>query len=705
MKAKQYIWIVLLVVMAMSLTQCSDDGFLFRQDDPYTVIDRPGLPSSRLLQKNNPLSFRSFKSGQGENDIIFSLEYFLNSPQVEGTAVQATHLVYKANKMYISYNTEGALIRGGMEVVDFNDPANPQVMATGIRDGEFSSLDIVTDPVSGGSWLVMVGAGLPQNNLPSPQARMFELDTYGYPVLNPQVIDLDGYTGTDIQYYGMVSGTNGAFYLLDDQTLSFVETQLQIDDARSVAYDKATQKYVILTGDPATLMTNLPGQAKTYDLGIGSLAEGSKAIVRIWNGLAFVALGEAGLKVYDLATGEEKASLARPEIPQGENPYNYVTNGVTVHDEGFVFIANGAAGVYMAKYENGSLELLGSIDLDGSVNYVEAKGEYLFAATGGKGVAIIRMAGVNGPEPVVMTNAISQASISAFSASGSGSVDRNAGHEILNKGLCWGTSSLPTVLGNRSNQGPGEGSFVSEINGLNPNTQYYVRAFATTANGTFYGPVRTFTTLPADNESTVLTDSRDGNIYETIQIGQTIWMAENLAWLPSVSPVASGSQIDSYYYVYGYNGFKTTEAKATSSYQTYGVLYNWTAAQSACPDGWHLPTDEDWQDLEEYLGMPGDEADAVRFRSSGEVGKKLKATSGWYQEGNGSNVARFNAIPAGYRARGGEYKYQGSYAPFWTATENGTLANFRGMYYFNDAVYRADWYKTAGFSVRCIKNK
>jgi len=96
------------------------------------------------------------------------------------------------------------------------------------------------------------------------------------------------------------------------------------------------------------------------------------------------------------------------------------------------------------------------------------------------------------------------------------------------------------------------------------------------------------------------TDHRDGNIYPTIQIGNQCWMAKNLAYLPSVVGASTESNTVAYYYVYGYNGTDVNAAKATTNYSTYGVLYNWTAASTACPSGWHLPTDAEQYTLENY---------------------------------------------------------------------------------------------------------
>ena len=111
-------------------------------------------------------------------------------------------------------------------------------------------------------------------------------------------------------------------------------------------------------------------------------------------------------------------------------------------------------------------------------------------------------------------------------------------------------------------------------------------------------------------------DFRDNNIYRTVKISSQCWMAENLAYLPSVSPSSTGSDITPYYYVYDYQGTDVSVAKTSTNYQTYGVLYNWPAVmngessstsvpsgvQGICPSGWHLPSDGEWTVLTNYLG-------------------------------------------------------------------------------------------------------
>ena len=207
-------------------------------------------------------------------------------------------------------------------------------------------------------------------------------------------------------------------------------------------------------------------------------------------------------------------------------------------------------------------------------------------------------------------------------------------------------------------------------------------------------------------------DSRDGNEYNWVQIGDQVWMAENLAYLPSVNMVADGSEdaAGSYYYVYGYDGTNVTDAKATANYTTYGVLYNWTAAmdgeassttnpsgiQGVCPAGWHLPSDAEWTELTAYLG------------GTSVAGGKLKetGTTHWASPNTGAtNETGFTALPGGYRIDNGSFGDIGYYGFWWSATgSNAADAWFRYMDYSNSSVSRSNYFKEVGFSVRCVRD-
>jgi len=192
------------------------------------------------------------------------------------------------------------------------------------------------------------------------------------------------------------------------------------------------------------------------------------------------------------------------------------------------------------------------------------------------------------------------------------------------------------------------------------------------------------------------TDKRDGNVYNWITIGDQIWMSENLRYLPSVVESDTGSNSTAYYYVYEYNGTDVNAAKATANYTTYGVLYNWSAACSSCPTGWHLPTDAEWNELVDYLGG-----------ESGAGGKlKETGTTHWNSPNTATNETGFTALPGGARGNNsGSFCNIGTTCFWWSATEDGTEDAWGwDVYYSGSHVYKRIGNKALGFSVRCIKD-
>ncbi|MFC2101158.1 FISUMP domain-containing protein [Bacteroidota bacterium] len=204
-------------------------------------------------------------------------------------------------------------------------------------------------------------------------------------------------------------------------------------------------------------------------------------------------------------------------------------------------------------------------------------------------------------------------------------------------------------------------------------------------------------------------DSRDNNEYNAIQIGTQCWMAENLAFLPSVSPSSLGSTTQSCYYVYDYEGIIVSESKATINYQTYGVLYNWFAAmngalssnsvpsgiQGICPTGWHLPSDAEWTILINELGgtmVAGDKMKEAGFMH-------------WISPNTATNSSGFSVLPGGNRHYNGYFTSIGHIAGIWSSTEdNNNWAWYRLLYNDDDYVSHASQPQSGGSSVRCIKD-
>lgn len=214
-------------------------------------------------------------------------------------------------------------------------------------------------------------------------------------------------------------------------------------------------------------------------------------------------------------------------------------------------------------------------------------------------------------------------------------------------------------------------------------------------------------------DSGVFTDKRDGKEYSWVRIGDQIWMAENLAYLPEVYTGAEGSEDpgkenDSFYYVYGYNGTNVEEAKATNNYNTYGVLYNWRAAMESCPDGWHLSTDDDWLELEEEMGITDNLLEFNVYRGD-YAGDRLKETGTvhWSAPNDGAtDEFGFSALAAGHRSVA--FSGLGDYCWILTATRRPEISSpvviWRAICSWESGISRTFSVDSGGWSVRCVKD-
>ncbi len=206
----------------------------------------------------------------------------------------------------------------------------------------------------------------------------------------------------------------------------------------------------------------------------------------------------------------------------------------------------------------------------------------------------------------------------------------------------------------------------------------------------------------------------DGNVYKTIRIGDQIWMAENLkvTHYRNGDPITDGSTVGDYSeefepkYRFVYND-------DVQYADTYGLLYTWyvvTDPRGICPEGWHIPSDSEFRELELYLGMDEADTGAVCQLEGNDIAGKLKEVGNahWISPNVGAtNESGFTSLPAGYRRRFDKnFDYLGSYACFWTSTEYNELnAWYRHLYNDKSGICRTRNLKNYGFSVRCIKDK
>lgn len=278
-------------------------------------------------------------------------------------------------------------------------------------------------------------------------------------------------------------------------------------------------------------------------------------------------------------------------------------------------------------------------------------------------------------KPVVST--LSPDSIAPVTIQLLGEIKDNGGCQISNKGFYYSpTNNSPSANDNIVYSESDSSVFSAMLTDMQSNTTYYIRSFATNSKGTTKGEVVRITT-GIELDSGVFTDARDGREYKWKKLGKQIWMVENLAY-----NIGTGC------WAYANN---------ENNVANYGRLYTWDAAQKACPEGWHVPSDDEMKQLEMFLGMTQTEANL---------------TNTWRGEGVGTSMKKggesgFEALLAGRRSSSGTFGYKGQMEYTWTSTAHGSNYGWRRCLHSGQStVGRWNTFnKNYGFSVRCIKNQ
>lgn len=301
-----------------------------------------------------------------------------------------------------------------------------------------------------------------------------------------------------------------------------------------------------------------------------------------------------------------------------------------------------------------------------------------------------------------------------YSAEVYGEVVHIGGYNIDKRGFCWSEQPEPDIKDSIIVVSD-TADFYSIVKNLNPDTEYFVRAFVINCTGVTYS-----------NEFTITTwDGRladiDGNNYAGVQIGNQGWMAQNL----KTTKYSDGSLIRSqnliykhFWYGEGHNYLSDIEADLDKDgdldeddgnlyVETFGLLYTWAAANNSpdvykgnnanltdtrniCPSGWHLPSEKEFKELIEV---------------SGYSSQALKSESHWLSE-PGTDDFGFNALPGGVKHHTGEYNglfYGTSFIS--TDTLNSVNGVFMGIGNSYNQPYISFGSKSSATAIRCIKNR
>ena len=351
--------------------------------------------------------------------------------------------------------------------------------------------------------------------------------------------------------------------------------------------------------------------------------------------------------------------------------------------------------------------------------------------------------------PTVTTKAISF--LTDTSAVSGGNVTFDGGAVVTMRGICWDTLPNLTVNGIHTTDGAGIGNFTTSMTGLTPGTTYYVRAYATNSVGTTYGEEISFRTPRSCPGAATVTD-HEGNVYNTVQIGNQCWTRENMRCTTSPSTGTMILEFPAGYYSYtGKKAYYVNGDSANTA--TYGLLYNWAAAvdtfhtdygetstsashvlsvtfsgnrRGICPAGWHVPSNAEWTQLTNYVYNNGYQcpgcSGTINAARADCIAKALASQTGWnssgstYAVGNDpstNNATGFSAVPAGYYTGSGSSGYYaggytfGTNTHYWSSTQSSNTPYALVHYLSYSTGYvgcNSPSIKLQGFSVRCVKD-
>lgn len=426
---KEKLLILFIAMLPAFFHSCEKDPLEdWMKQDIMIINNDLSLLSQRVktIEGNSPMPLypvdysgpvKSLKSDYPDIQYEIYLRAEVDPPSYNGRLLQASHVKIVGNYAYVTYNTKGDEYLGGAEIYDVSDIKNPRLISQAVfPEKDISSIDVESLGSGNNNFVYVTGAynlEFDTLNLKTPavveRLNVNAANQFMH-LENPRrFYDLPSYAGNDVSYHSQniyaTSGSGGGLTVLNNGLN--IEKFIDIPYTRSVDTD-GNRVIVFSALDSRIHVMDMNGnQVNEIEAG-GEHFEGdqyleAKSIVRLSGDLAFLATGTGGMEIYNINTGQKEGSLPRPiEWETADTPLNYVSNGVSVNEK-LVLVANGGSGVHIAELkgtENG-LRTIGKFmfEYGSSANFVEARDNKVFVATGKGGLKILEIVAIESTEP------------------------------------------------------------------------------------------------------------------------------------------------------------------------------------------------------------------------------------------------------------------------------------------------------------------